>query len=358
MIYPYIILKTLHSLENERSISAVYYLLQGKQSIQTIQDADLFKIGQFFGVYKKLSKVGFIKTVEQLENDAYIIKQEKKNYYILSAKGIQYVKDKEKQSLHLYFNGKKFNQIDQIYYGRLLLLIQVWTNSRKAHFKFIPIIEHKEVENWVKTYYQTTKHQIDQYLRQLYEELVDVLSLLPERHATIFINQLSGYQTIGMTTSQLSNEFQMSEEDVHLITISIIHFILEKISMKQKSYPILFRIMADLIQIKSLTESAKKTEQLLHKGYSISQIASFRKLKTATIYDHIVEISLHDEQFPLHLYVDEQEQQQIIHAINQLQTYKLKEIKSAVSEEITYFQIRLVLTNFKLLRGEKAATTK
>lgn len=47
-------------MQKERSISAVYYLLQGKQSIQTIQDAQLFGLTEYFGVYKNLTKRRFL----------------------------------------------------------------------------------------------------------------------------------------------------------------------------------------------------------------------------------------------------------------------------------------------------------
>src|SRR5699024_8439372 len=144
-----------------------------------------------------------------------------------------------------------------------------------------------------------------------------------------------------------------SKEDVHLTTVSIVHFILEKVSTEKENYPILYQIMDDLYNVTNITESAKRTKQLLDDGHALTQIASIRKLKLVTIYEQLVEIALHDKQFSINKYVSGSAQEEIIRTINHLQSYKLKDIKLAANEEMTYFQIRLVLAKFNQLRGEK-----
>ena len=72
-----------------------------------------------------------------------------------------------------------------------------------------------------------------------------------------------------------------------------------------------------------------------------------------TIYDHIVEIALHDDNFPIEPFVSREKQDEIFKAAEKLKTRKLKLIKEAVGEDIDYFQIRLALTKRHRSNGEK-----
>ena len=47
-----IILNCLKQLNGERTIYSIYHLLKGKKTSQTIQDAHLFEITHYFGVYQ------------------------------------------------------------------------------------------------------------------------------------------------------------------------------------------------------------------------------------------------------------------------------------------------------------------
>src|SRR5699024_1045731 len=97
-----------------------------------------------------------------------------------------------------------------------------------------------------------------------------------------------------------------------------------------------------------ISASANHTYQLLRKGYPIEKIAQMRQLKENTICDHIVEISLHVSSFSITKYVNQDVQDQIIRAIELTKSYKLKDIKGKLSEDISYFQIRLVLTKINM----------
>ncbi|QGS69913.1 hypothetical protein CV093_11310 [Oceanobacillus sp. 143] len=78
-------------------------------------------------------------------------------------------------------------------------------------------------------------------------------------------------------------------------------------------------------------------------GLFSRKIASIRDLKINTIHDHLIEIALYETNFPLHHYVDNLEQQEILNAIKLTNSSKLKEIKRRVNDDISYFQIRLIL---------------
>src|SRR5699024_5279928 len=95
------------------------------------------------------------------------------------------------------------------------------------------------------------------------------------------------------------------------------------------------------------TKSATNTYRLYQKGLHANEIASIRQLKINTIYDHLVEIALYDPAFRYRSYVEQTEIKTILNAIRQTKSYKLKDIKALVKADITYFQIRLVMTMMK-----------
>src|SRR5699024_5363514 len=92
------------------------------------------------------------------------------------------------------------------------------------------------------------------------------------------------------------------------------------------------------------------THRLVKQGLQPDQIATNRQLQITTIYDHIVEIALHDEQFPLESFVSNEKQREVYEAVNRLNSFKLKDIKEVVSEGISYFHIRLTLTQLNQIQ--------
>lgn len=337
-------------MQYERSISAIYYLLQGKQSIQTIQDAQLFGLTNYFGVYKNLSKNRFFNIVEKLVKQKVLEPQKISNFYYITNKGENLLHTK-KYALLRYLSGFQFRQFDHAFYSRLLLLIQVLTNSKKKNYTYIPIIENIDIEIWVKAYYKTAKHNIDKYLHGIHAEMTTILATLPPSYPSILLDQITSYKTVALTASQIAKKENMSEDDIYLITTSIIHLMLTTIMKQKETYPFLYSIGGDLFPQDILTQSAEKTNHLLNQRFTLQEIAHIRKLKINTIYDHVVEIALHNNNFSLSSYVSEADQKEIIQAIKRINSYKLKEIKEAVNENISYFQIRLVLTQINNLKS-------
>lgn len=330
-------------MQNDRSISAVYYLLQGKQSIQTIQDAQLYDLTSFYGIYKDLSKERFYTYIHDFVDQGLLYSNDNSNDYTLTEKGTEVVVHNQLETTFL--DGNSYRSYDQIYFARLLLLIQVWTNSKKKNSTYIPIIENKEIEDWVKKYYRKTRYNISENLNLLYKELASILTFLPPDHPSLFISQFTSYKSIGLTKEQLAIKSGYTLEDVHIITINTVHLILNKM----KEYKLLFTIGKDLLPQNNLTESAKYTNHLLKKSLSLQEIARTRQLKLNTIYDHLVEIALYDENFNLSAYVPDTYRKEILQAINVVKSYKLKEIKDNIDQNISYFQIRLVLSKLNEL---------
>lgn len=347
-----IILYCLYRMEGERSVNSPYYIIQGKQSIQTIQDANLFHLNRFFTIYKQLDKTVYDREILSLV-EADKLKIEGQQYTLCNMTDESILQLQHEISMY-HLNGGKLEQIDRIFFKRLLLLIQVWTNKSVGNKQYIPIIENRPVEQWVKLVYGKTKNRVNECLDKLFMELRSLLLQVTDLGAALFVDQLTGATVIGQSKQQLVDKYDLSIADIELETLNVIHFILQHINVDL--HPILYHmkqeIRGETIHSK-LTHSTKQTYNLWQQGHKLEKIASIRKLKINTIYDHLVEIALYEPNFPYEQFIALDKIEEIQDVIQRTKTFKLKPIKDHVDPSITYFQIRLALTYLQKKGGDE-----
>ncbi|MEH6907985.1 hypothetical protein V7008_20090, partial [Neobacillus drentensis] len=75
-----IILYSIKQLKSERTIYSVYHLLNGKKSSQTIQDAHLFSLKKFFGIYEQLSRESFDEIYQAVVEKNWLISKGDQRY--------------------------------------------------------------------------------------------------------------------------------------------------------------------------------------------------------------------------------------------------------------------------------------
>lgn len=178
---------------------------------------------------------------------------------------------------------------------------------------------------------------------ELFKELRTCLKDCTERDASLFVLQLTGYERVGFTKNQLAYQYELDEHYVHIQLLGVIHHIIEKVSQNNESFHVLSSFLHDLYLELPLTSSTLKTYSWLQKGKALEEIAYIRRLKESTIEDHIAELALFVPSFSIDAYVSPKQQEEIISAFESLRTNKLKAIKEEVKDDVTYFQIRLVL---------------
>src|SRR5699024_10900189 len=337
-----IILQAQNKIGEDRSIFGLYHILQGRVSIQTIQDIKLYRLSHLYGIYKHLERNCFIAFIQSLQKQGFLVEKQP-DHFVLSMKGRKWLESEIQTGEQLFFNGQQYRQSDKIFH-RLQLLIQVWTNMKMKNNQFIPIIEERETANWVKQFYQQTRTKIDKYLYYLHEELHDLLLGISDYYSEIFVAQLSSYYYIGNTMEQLSFEYSLSKEDIYLMTTNTLHYLIREVQLDESKYPILRIIMNQVEPEKNITHSAKISARFLQQGYKVDEIATRRGLKMNTIHDHIVELMMQEHpSVVLDHYITSEYIATVQNAISVAKSYKLKAIKENVGEEISYFQIRLVL---------------
>jgi ATP-dependent DNA helicase RecQ len=108
---------------------------------------------------------------------------------------------------------------------------------------------------------------------------------------------------------------------------------------------------------KPISRPAAATKQLLDEGQSFAEIAVIRGRQVSTIYNAVAElIESGDVEFKS-AWVDPARQTEIEAACAQLGTAALKPIKDAVSTEITYEDIRLIVARFRWEEKQKKQAT-
>lgn len=346
MLFTGIILKAVQHIQQERSVFSIYYLITGSKNIQTKQDAQLFSNQAFYGIYKGLTKSAFDAKIKELIHHGFLraMHDEKERKVVISTKkGKDWLeKHQDKLSIHS-FEGMAYEGKAPLFYSRLLLLIQTLSNIRENNFTFIPVITNKDAERFVRTSYRKIKGNEMKFIQELYDELEYVLKGVSEEEASIFVDRLSGFHYYGKSVDQLGVDYDKDLHDVRLIIIGVVHHFLSLIELDKGTLPILSKLIKDLEKPLNLTASAEKTYKLFKKGISSEQIARIRRLKINTIYDHLTEIALHDEDFPFEQFVPEKAAKEILEVIKNTKTFKLKEIKEQIHSTISFFQIRLML---------------
>ncbi|MHC0036079.1 YpbB family protein [Pseudoneobacillus sp. C159] len=338
-----IILFCLDKLNGERTIYSVYHLLKGKKSSQTIQDAHLFKLAILFQTYANLTRTNFDHIINDLHQDNLINNIEGEKFK-LTSNGVAYLnKNISQHPIPKHLNGWKHHSEQVDFWKRLSLFIQVCSNLINYESSFIPIYNDIESSTWVKKTLINLKRNREDLVDCLIQELLHCLKGGDDLFPEILITRLTGFKHIGLTSAQASEELRMDHNYYQLLFLNHLHFMIENISDNITDYPILQSLLPNNQTSKAITKSSFHTYQYLQKGYSVEEISAIRNLKSSTIEDHIVEIAILDTEFPLDSFIDKHTEKIIVRTIKELRSKQLKLIRNHLNEQVSYFQIRLVL---------------
>ena len=266
-----LVLECLNQINGERSIASVYHLLTGKRSAQTLQDARIYQISNFFGVYKELERNEFLSFVEQLANEDYLY-YKSLDTVLVTAHGQEFLRNNQNRAKLNQFNGLELQRLTVTFDKRLFLFIQTITNIVNQQHSFIAITDDVHVQHWVKKKYQMHKHNLDGWLKGLYNELFEILDQFEEVEATIFVERLSGPNHYGLSRQQLAEKHQLDLHNIYLILALITHKMLSIIMNNKQYYPFLATFIEDSVPQTFMTDSAMNTYRLYEKGFSIKEI--------------------------------------------------------------------------------------
>ena len=126
-----------------------------------------------------------------------------------------------------------------------------------------------------------------------------------------------------------------------------IHFLIQEVRDYENEFPLLSEIISYQMRELNYLVYQRKTYNFWRQGRSLEEIATIRNLKVATIEDHFVEIALRERDFSIEMFMEKDKIDKVTEVIDALQTRKLRELKQAVGEDISYFEVRLVLARME-----------
>ncbi|CQR46721.1 hypothetical protein BN1058_00994 [Paraliobacillus sp. PM-2] len=352
LLFFYILLECIKKINQERTTASVFHLLKGKRSSQTIQDTNIYQLSSYFGILKTMKRSIFEQAMLTLEENEWIVMKEN-NVACVTEKGGLYLQSHKNLFPVEYLNGIDFSGEMDVFYMRLQLAIQTYSNLAHQSHHFVPITDDLGVQQWVKEHYRSHVGDVNKWLKDVHQELYVFLEQLSTVQAQLFVDRISGYGKIGLSLDQLAKKNNLSTMDVALNLTSILHRLLSYIKNDRTRSSNLAVFVPLNNHTLLVTHSAYKTNQWLAKGFTIDQIAQIRNLKRSTIEDHIIEIAYVDPQFDITKFIDNLTYRTILTAIEEQKTTKLKEIKEALDNQYDYFKIRLV---FSYVKDHKRST--
>lgn len=336
-----ILLFLISKMNGQRTLNAGLHLLRGKKSGQTLTDVEYFNIKPFFGILPKLEESSYSKAVDELMESGLIIQDEK--FVRLTEEGDKRVKELPE----FHFRGWDYRGRELIFFGRIVLLVQTLSHMREGDTSFTPIQRDRDIQLFVKQFLVRQPVTDPVFAKQVGDELKKALmkSEMTDIQKYILTCRLTGRSEFAKTWDQLAAELEVAADTLRLLFIEALHRLLPVIE-DPDDYPFLQKIAFDIKVHSYLTDSAKHTKRLFDQGHSMESIASIRKLKMSTIEDHVVEMAMNDERFPVTHFVSEEQIRAVISKSEEMGTKRLKLLKNEFGA-LSYFELRLIMTAYK-----------
>lgn len=335
-------LTLIEKFHGERSISGIYHLLRGKRSSQTLQDRVIFAVQPYFQSIDTISREEMATIYHDCEQRG-LIECLTEGHYCLSQKGLRRLdelKDTHDIPEGLFYS----NYIDQerLFWKKLSLTVQSLSHLNHQESRFLPVSHERDVLDWTKRFLKKMTQERSQLSYKFFLECHKGLSHFSNLEATIFVQQLSGFQQTGLTLKQIARVENRDIYETTLLFKSSLRALIHEIDHRKSEYPLLSQLV-DTKNANGLTVTAEKTRHLIDQGLDIRRIADIRHLTMGTIEDHLVEITMHHPDFEVKAFVSDDIYIKVKNLLEQLSTKRLKRIRVAAGEDVSYFQIRLVM---------------
>ncbi|REB09877.1 hypothetical protein DVB69_03445 [Sporosarcina sp. BI001-red] len=339
-----IILKIAEKMDGQRSLNASLHVLRGKRSGQTLQDVDYFSVKPYFSILPKLGDSTFAEAVSSLHHAGMI--SESEGIVTVSEKG----KRKAKELPPFQFDGWHYRGREEIFFLRMVLLVQTLSQLRNSQNSFHPITNDRKIQQFVKEVLRSLQDTRPNSARFFADELLLALKMtgISDLQAAVLCHRLTGVSASGWTWEQLEESTGETVASLQLEYLEALHRLItvSESTDAEERLPILHMLVKD-IRIKTpLTDSTAITKKLFDQGLPIDEIAIVRQLKVNTIEDHITEIATNDRNFPILRFVGRDDQLAVQHEVRRNDVKRLRFLKEKFPH-LSYFQLRLILSTTK-----------
>lgn len=353
----YLFLYLIQQFNGERTLSAIFHLLRGKKSSQTIQDSFLFHVEPFFHAIDHLDRRVFDRLASESKQKGWIASvKDSRDQYAPTSEGLLALAHFEKNGS--FPSGLSFTEninSESDFWLKIQLVVQ--TLSELIHWQsaFLPVTRREAVTESVRRFLKNVSMDRCMLADRVFKELHGFLSEIPDEEADIMVSQMSGFGMAGLTVDQLSAALKRDVFECRLLSKSALRRLLHRLAECPEDFPLLCRLQNT--SRSTLSATAGKTLRYLNEGLPAEAVAAKRNLSPGTIEDHIVEIALKVPGFSIVRYLPQPVDSLIQEAVLRTKTRQLKTIKELLHDRASYFQIRLALAR-GAAREEEAADGK
>jgi len=360
-VWSAVLLGGLVPLAGERTPQSLYYILVGRKAHQTIQDVHHYRLHPYYRLFPGFLRERWQDFVTYFLQQGWLEREKADSpsgrwTFRVTAQGER----QRRAGWRRYRLAEWLMPLDgiacaerlELFWLRLHLLVQTISQLERGQPSFYPVVQRKQIQEWVKRLF--TRPGLRRHVSgsQLYQELLAALTPHEVALQRLLVEQLSGADQVGCTLEQLASRM---DEPLPLLHIKLRYLLTRIVRQVQAEGAQRFPLLSALAAVESggdprLSASAGETYRLLKQGLGIAEIARRRGLKQGTIEDHLVEIALHCPEWDPAPYLTEAQKQQILATSRRAGTKRLRVMKELLGEEYSYLQIRLALAQE---RGEE-----
>lgn len=330
-----VLLLAIKRLHGERSERSLYHVLNGKRSATTLQDAFFYDLEPIFGQFT-YTKYEYEQLLRTFEKRGWLNRER----FTLTEAGDLLASPDAVRDLFGRIGGT-YRDYTAMTWKRLSLFVQTMM-SREHGRTFYPVQADRLAERWVKQIIRVDRDWVP-LIQSFHKEIETELEKIGDPYATAVVYRFTGAFETGLTYEQLASLLDVDAATARLYFLAGWNALLEQLPDDAKLKGFTHGLHRD-----RMTQSARESYELFVAGRSVSQVQSLRRLRTSTIEDHIVEMAMYLETFPLDQFVPK-EAIGTIAELREADSWALKPIFEQMTG-ISYFQIRLVLARMK--RGE------
>lgn len=357
MFRHFLYLTLMGQFNGDRSPSAVFHLLKGKRTSQTIQDGFTYGVHPFFKSFPYVSRDNFDKDLKVFQVQGWV-EESGVNQCELTRRGKEALEQfRETYDVPQGLNGWQVEGQIDLFWPRLTLMVQTLSHLLVDKKNFLTLTSDPVVLQWGKQFFLSSPYSRKDLANRLYEDLHRFLETRPEQQQTLFVHRLSGYQKEGVTFDQLSFYFNKEKEELLVTFKAALDACVTQVMQAPEDFSILSKLINSVTKT-TMTHSAQETYEWFKRGLSLDAIATKRGLKLSTIHDHIVEIArLNPSRIPEEL-LPEEIRLAILAVLQTNPSRRLSELKKQLPDSCTYFHIRLALVSEEVIQGASHTTKR
>jgi len=351
-----ILFQLINHMNAERSKTGIVRILKGSYAKQTLQDIYLYYVETYYGVFSLLDETEIVSRIDYFIYINYLSLYE--NRLALEKKGFDYLVqlNNKAEYIHKILSTNKVlhRNLKEQFWKRLVLMIQSLSFLSSQKKDFIPVVNDIKIKEWVKKYLNPKqKQRIPRITMQLFRELDRMKEYMSPFEQQILLLRLHGEHRSALTWKQLEVLLQTSSTELKIQFNLILYNIYLRVCNEKDIYPVLAGMFELDNRSVALSKSTRITFRLLIQGMTIEQVAKKRRLTLGTIYDHFVEIILQlPQSIQLTNYIALWKIETINNLYNQIKSYRLSDYKELLNEQLTYQDIRLVLSYYRVIESD------